>query len=61
MWHHDVKLTVSFLYERTIMVIFNSAFSEPIQIINASYPVVQLYDANKSIQPDPVTQKYSCK
>ncbi len=55
-------MTVSFIYERLVIVVFDSAKENPLRIINVnSNPILQLYDAQKSMQPDPFVQQYSSK
>lgn len=51
------------IYERTVMVLFNvSQQHELARTANISFHLIrQLYDAQKSVQPDPISQRHSCK
>lgn len=56
------KLMANLIYERTIMVLFNGSENEVARTANLScHPIRQLYDPQKSVQPDPVSQRHSCE
>jgi hypothetical protein len=60
--HDPRELTVNFLYERIFVIVFNNSMDEPVHVGNITdNPIIQLYGANKSIQPDPKMQQHSRK
>ena len=60
--HEAHKMTVNILRERIALIVFNNSGGEPPYVSNMTInPIIQLYSANKSIQPDPKMQQHSCE
>ncbi|XP_065222080.1 uncharacterized protein LOC135846740 [Planococcus citri] len=54
------QYSVGYIYQRTVIVVFNSPLGEPLQTINMSLnPILQLQVSNETLQPNPKNQDNS--